>query len=88
MAKREIALTTNDNPYDPFTQFDEWYRYDSVEHDYNTMSFLDRITHTSTSLGEKDYMNDIEAAIDEAVKYNVISWIYDGVSYKKVVREV
>lgn len=84
---RAVALTTTDNPYDPFTQYDEWYRYDNIEHDYGTQEYLDRICHTTSELGDEMYMNDIEDAIDEIVKYNLISWWYQDVSYKKVVLE-
>ena len=84
---RSVALTTTDNPYDPITDYDQWRRYDSVEHDYKTEDYLDRISHTTTELGEEIYLDDIEKAIDEAVALDLISWIYKDVSYMKVVHE-
>lgn len=84
---KSVALTTSDNPYDPIDQYDDWYRFDSIEHDYGTDAYLDRITHTTTELGEELYLEDIEAAIDEAVKLNIIALCFDGISYKKVVHE-
>lgn len=84
---RAVALTTSDNPYNPITQYEDWYRYDAIEHDYDTSSYFDRISHVATELGDQLYIDDIENAIDEAVKYNLISWIYEGVNYKKVVVE-
>ena len=83
---RTVALTTSDNPYDPITNYDEWERYDTVNR-YFTNDYLDRVCHTTTELGEVLYGDDVEHAIDEAVKYNLISWLYEGVSYKKVVHE-
>ena len=40
------ALTTFDNPYNPFEQFSDWFLFD-VEKGYNTCAYLDRIAHTS-----------------------------------------
>ncbi len=70
-------LTTVDNPYDPFTQFDEWYAFDTRS-GYNTSSFLARIVLTSDELSEADQSLAIEHAIDEIVNENV-----NGM-YKKV----
>ena len=42
----EYMLTTVDNPFDPFTRFEEWYAYD-VRMGYNTASFLERIAKNS-----------------------------------------
>ena len=83
---RSIALTTSDNPYDPIDQYDEWERYD-MEHRYFTNDYLDRVCHTTTEFGEEMYLQDIENVIDDAVKFNLISWMADGVSYVKVVHE-
>jgi hypothetical protein len=62
-------LTTVDNPYDPFTQFDEWYRFDE-QSGYNTTGYLARVTITSTELSDTDQSNAIEEAIDEIVQLN------------------
>lgn len=73
-------LTTVDNPYDPFDQFDEWYAFD-VASGYHTASFLGRIVKGSDQLSEEDQEFATEIAIDEIVKENTL-----GV-YRKVVRE-
>jgi hypothetical protein len=66
----EYMLTTVDNPFDPFTMFDEWYDYD-VRLGYNTASFLDRIAKVSNDLSEPDQALAIQNAIDEIVNENV-----------------
>ncbi len=70
-------LTTVDNPFNPFTQYSEWYAYDRNA-GYFTTEFLARIVRTSHELSEADQELAIEAAIDEIVRENVL-----GI-YKKV----
>ena len=65
MAK-ETRLTTIDNPYSPFTQFDEWFLFD-VEKGYNTCDYLGRIARTSDMLTDQENDEEIERAIDEIV---------------------
>lgn len=74
-------LTTVDNPYNPSTQFDEWYEFD-VAAGYNTTSLLARIVKSSDELSEADQDAAIEDAIDEIVKENV-----SGMHRKIVVSE-
>ena len=76
----DCMLTTTDNPYNPFTHFDEWYEYD-VAQGYNTCSYLARIVMTSYELDDEEQESDIERAIDEIVSLNIL-----GI-YKKVIRE-
>lgn len=71
-------LTTVDNPYDPFTQFNEWFAYDTRK-GYHTSSFLARVVKSSDSLSEADQDLALEEAIDEIVKENV-SGLYKKVS--------
>lgn len=71
----EYMLTTVDNPFNPFTRFDEWYSYD-VDMGYNSASFLDRIAKVSSELSEPDQALAIQDAIDEIVQENVSGmWI-------------
>ena len=65
-------LTTIDNPYDPFTQFDEWYQFDS-SNGYNTCGYLARIAKTSDELSDEDYNLEVERAIDEIIKIDPIN---------------
>jgi hypothetical protein len=74
-------LTTVDNPFDPFTQFEEWFSFDSTA-GYHTSSFLARITRTSEEMSEADQQLAIDQAIDEIVNENVL-----GI-YRKVTRSV
>jgi hypothetical protein len=66
----EYMLTTVDNPFDPFTRFEEWMQYD-VSMGYNTAAFLDRIAKVSYDLSQPDQALAIQNAIDEIVQENV-----------------
>lgn len=68
---KESMLSTIDNPYSPFYEYDEWYAWDSRQ-GYNTPSFLARVAFVSDNLSEADYNLAIEEAIDEIVKENVL----------------
>lgn len=65
MAK--TMLTTIDNPYNPFNQFDEWRMYDETN-GYYSSALLARIAYHSDELSEADQEIAIETAIDEIVK--------------------
>jgi hypothetical protein len=71
-------LTTVDNPYNPFTNFDEWNAWDESS-GYHTTAFLARVVRSSEELSEADQHVAIEAAIEEIVSENV-SGMYRKVS--------
>lgn len=75
------ALTTVDNPYDPFDQFDSWFMFDT-DKGYNSCGFLDRIAKTSDQLSDSENEKEIERAIDEIIKYDFMN------IYRKVKREI
>lgn len=70
-------LTTMDNPYNPFTQFDEWFAFDESA-GYHTTQYLARLTLSSPDLSDADESIAIENAIDE------IAYINANGMYKKV----
>jgi hypothetical protein len=76
----EYMLTTVDNPFDPFTRFDEWYEYD-VRLGYNSSSFLARVAKVSNEMSEPDQALAIQNAIDEICFENVSGM------WRKVSRE-
>ena len=43
------AITTVDNPFDPFDEFDAWFRFDT-DHGYNSCGVLARFIYTSDQL--------------------------------------
>ena len=77
----ECMLTTFDNPYDPFDQYDDWLQFD-LEAGYSTNSYLARIAMLSESLSDKELSDEIERAIDEIIKYDFRN------IYKKVKKDV
>ena len=66
----EIALTTIDNPYSPFSQFDDWYSFDT-EKGYDCCGYIDRMKQLSKT--ETSYYSNeeedkfIESLIDDIV---------------------
>ena len=76
----ECRLTTFDNPYDPFTQFDLWFAFD-VEKGYYSCSRLARVAKISEEMTEKEVSEEIERAIDEIIQYDFLN------IYKKVCKK-
>ena len=76
----EYMLTTVDNPYSPFTQFDEWLEFDTLK-GYNTCGYLARVAKTSSSLSDEMNSRAINDAIDEICMFN---WL--GI-YRKVSKD-
>ena len=71
-------VTTVDNPYDPFTDFDNWYAFDERS-GYHTTAFVARVLSTSHELSEADQSLAYDLAVEEIVRENVL-----GI-YRKVV---
>lgn len=66
----EHMLTTVDNPFNPFTEFDQWRNFDESS-GYYSLPLLGRVVVTSNDLSEADQSFAIEQAIDEIVRENV-----------------
>lgn len=76
----EYLLTTEDNPYDPFTQFREWFIYD-IAHGYNTCGVLAHFAHTSDHLSDADNIEVTNNAIEDILK------LHEYQIYKRVKRK-
>ena len=77
MAAELCMLTTEDNPYNPFTQFTQWQAFDHLK-GYYTNEYLARIADTSPELSDDVNIGIINDAIDEIVSFNILG------NYKKV----
>lgn len=69
MTEKQAMLSTIDNPWNPFTNFDEWYAFD-VGHGYHSCAVLDRFARTSDALSDADNSLEISNAIDEIIKFD------------------
>lgn len=72
-------LTTFDNPYNPFTQFDSWFLFD-MTNGYDSCGLVGRFARTSESFTDKENEKEIERAIDEIIKYDILN------IYKKITK--
>lgn len=74
----EYFITTKDNPFDYFVQFDEWLNYDRAM-GYYTLELIGRTVHTSIELSEEDQQKDFDLAIEKILKWH-------GDFYKKIYK--
>lgn len=79
---RRVWITTTDNPYDPFDNYDLWKRYDENS-GYFSESYVARIARVSDDMTEQEFEDAVEEAIDEIVSFNLTNSEAD---YKKVTR--
>ena len=74
-------LTTTDNPYSPFDEWDEWFTQD-VMLGHHTPSYLARVAYTSEELSEADQDLAVMNAMEEIVRDNPL-----GI-YRIVTKEI
>jgi hypothetical protein len=81
----EYLLTTTDNPYNPFDNFDRWYNQDLLlarqQGRPDVCSYLDRIARVNSQLPDGMYEKAVDSAIDEIVEFNVTG------KYRKISEE-
>ena len=77
----ECMLSTFDNPFNPFEQFDEWHRFDK-DKGYDSCERVARIAAIAEDMTEKEVDVEVERAIDEIIKYDFMN------VYKKVTRKL
>lgn len=78
--KRSVTITTVDNPYDPFDDFEHWFQFDT-EKGYYTSSRVARLTKLRDDMSEVEEDLEVERAIDRLIEIDPLK------IYKKVVRE-
>lgn len=89
MSKRTM-VTTTDNPFNYFKQFDSWKEYDEKIAGYQTLSYIARIVALSNELSENEMNSAIESACDEICEMDLryISPVTgEEVGYVKVIED-
>ena len=67
----DFMLTTIDNPFSPWTDYEAWYNYDESK-GYCTCAYLARIAKTSDELSDADQALAIDNAMNEIVDLNLL----------------
>lgn len=84
----ELMLTTVDNPYDPFTDFDQWLMYD-MDKGYYTCNRLGALTESAVGSGltSDEDEDQIEWAMDQIIRDGAINQTTgERVEYIKVTK--
>ncbi|WP_130837534.1 hypothetical protein [Lachnoclostridium sp. Marseille-P6806] len=85
--KKEIWITTEDNPYDPFTQMDLWMNYD-YQMGYNTCGRIARLAAPSDNLSDEENDMRIAHAINDLCETGfVVLPDGNGISHYRLVVE-
>lgn len=86
MAQYEYRLTTKDNPFDPFTQYESWLNYDHLHYLEHGGVFTDqllaRFARTSDELSDFEYNDEINDAITRIILVDPLD------IYRRVRREI
>lgn len=66
----EYMLSTSDNPFNPYAEWEQWYAHDTAA-GYHTSAYLARVVVTSSDLSEADQELAIKDGIDEILEMNL-----------------
>ena len=65
--QKQHLLSTIDNPFNPFDQFDSWLLFDN-EKGYNSLGKMMRIANLTDDMTEQEQEDEIERAIDRIIE--------------------
>lgn len=67
----DILLTTKDNPYNPFTEYDDWKYFDEKTKHYNTEAYIAReVGMLDPDISDKQLAHERMTAFNEIIKLN------------------
>ena len=79
-------LSTIDNPYNPYTDFKEWFLYDTTVLKYNTCGYLSRVIDLLASdpsvKKRMDIMEDYDHRINDIAIDDIVNNDPFGIYYK------
>lgn len=78
MKTKEIWLTTKDNPFDFFEQFESWYKFDETK-GYCTCGLIARVANLSEDLTDREEDDLTTLAINEIIEFDTLG-IYKIIS--------
>ena len=79
--KKDIWITTVDNPFDPFTQWDRWLNFDE-QNNYRTCERVARLAHCSkenlSPMENKEFINQAMNTLCEFYGDRVYRLVVEG----------
>lgn len=69
---RTFALSTIDNPFNPFDDFDNWFLFD-CEKGYYSLSRIARLSNTSEDMSDKEEAIATEKAIERLIEIDPLN---------------
>ncbi len=71
LKETEILLTTKDNPYNPFTEYDDWKYFDETLKHYNTEAYVAReVGMLDPDISDEELARERMNAFKEIIKLN------------------
>jgi hypothetical protein len=84
-----LWVTTLDNPFNYFTDFDNWYRFDT-DHSYNTCGYVARqaeLLGYSSEMSENRQTELINEAVERICQLNLLG-IYKKITKDSIIKPV
>lgn len=79
MSNKECFITTIDNPFDYFTQFDQWLAFDRLN-GYYTLEYVARLIRLAPDMSEEEEDLEYERVFDSIIEWN-------GDFYKRIYKK-
>lgn len=81
---KDIVLTTEDNPFDPFTQPDRWLKFDA-DMGYDTWGNIVRLAHLSKNLTPEEEKSRIRWAMISLMNTGLVRGSYGYSRYRYAI---
>ena len=84
--QEDVAITTEDNPFNPFTEFTSWLSYDIQMGYYTCERLASIVNNLPEALTQEENNYFVNEAIDELIKVGCYNKQGKFIEYKKLFR--